>query len=140
MWTGSGERLRRAVMFVRSVEGRPSLTGRTLRRPQSTSGATLWRISISAVTNSGRWGVPTLFGDDDDPDPPILRPVELSSTPRGTLPHDVTRISGPTLERARQAVEVLRQSEDPELSLMGFVDAAVVRLIVGVETRYPALR
>lgn len=74
-------------------------------------------------------GVPTLFGDDDDPDPPILRPGELSSTPCGTLPRDVTRISGPTLERARQAVEVLRQSEDPELGLMGFVDA-VVRLIV----------
>jgi hypothetical protein len=52
----------------------------------------------------------------------------------------VTRISGPTLERARQAVEVLRQSEDPELSLMGLVDAAVVRLIVEVETRYPELR
>ena len=49
-------------------------------------------------------------------------------------------ISGPTLERARQAVEVLRQSEDPELSLMGLVDAAVVRLIVEVETRYPELR
>ena len=45
-----------------------------------------------------------------------------------------------TLERARQAVEVLRQSEDPELSLMAFVDAAVVRLIVDVETRYPELR
>jgi hypothetical protein len=43
-------------------------------------------------------------------------------------------------ERARQAVGVLRQSEDPELSLMGFVDAAVVRLIVEVETRYPELR
>jgi hypothetical protein len=55
------------------------------------------------------------------------------------LPRDVTRISGPTLERARQAVEVLRQSEDPELSLMGFVDAAVVCLIVEVETRYPEL-
>jgi hypothetical protein len=75
-------------------------------------------------------GVPTLFGDDDDPAPPILRPGELSSTPRVTLPRDVTGIGGPTLERARQAVEVLRQSEDPELSLMGFVDAAVVRLIV----------
>jgi hypothetical protein len=72
-------------------------------------------------------GVPTLFGDDDDPDPPILRPGELSSTPRVMLPRDGTRISDPTLERARRAVEVLRQSEDPELSLMGFVDAAVVR-------------
>jgi hypothetical protein len=30
---------------------------------------------------------------------------------------------------------MLRQSEDPELSLMGFVDAAVVCLIVEVETR-----
>jgi hypothetical protein len=84
--------------------------------------------------------VPTLFGDGDDPDPPILRRGELSSTPRVTLPRDVTRISGPTLERARQAVEVLRQSKDPELSLMGFVDAAVVRLIVEVQTRYPELR
>jgi hypothetical protein len=28
----------------------------------------LWRISTSAVTNSGPMGVPTLFGDDDDPD------------------------------------------------------------------------
>jgi hypothetical protein len=55
------------------------------------------------------------------------------------LPRDVTRISGPTLERARQAVEVLRRSEDPELSLMGFVHAAVVCLIVEVETRYPEL-
>jgi hypothetical protein len=55
------------------------------------------------------------------------------------LPRDVTRISGPTLERARQAVEVLRRSEAPELSLMGFVDAAVVCLIVEVETRYPEL-
>jgi hypothetical protein len=55
------------------------------------------------------------------------------------LPRDVTRISGPTLERARQAVEVLRQSDDPELSLMGFVDAAVVCRIVEVETRFPEL-
>ena len=35
--------------------------------------------------------------------------------------------------------EVLRQSADPELSLMGFVDAAVVRLIVELETRYSEL-
>jgi hypothetical protein len=55
--------------------------------------------------------------------------LAMSSTPRVTLPRDVTGIGGPTLERARQAVEVLRQSEDPELGLMGFVDA-VVRLIV----------
>jgi hypothetical protein len=47
---------------------------------------------------------------------------------------------GPTLERALRAVEVLRQSEDPELILMGFVGAAVVRVIVEVETRYPELR
>jgi hypothetical protein len=58
-------------------------------------------------------GVPTLFGDDDDPAPPILRPGELSSTPRVTLPRDVTGIGGPTLERARQAVEVLRRARTP---------------------------
>ena len=80
-----------------------------------------------------------MFGDDDDPDPPILRPGELSSTPRVTLPRDVTRISGPTLERARRAVEVLRQHEDPNLLLMGFVDAAVLRLVTDVETRYAEL-
>jgi hypothetical protein len=42
--------------------------------------------------------------------------------------------------RARKAVEVLRQSEDPKLSLMGFVDAAVVRPIIEVEARYPELQ
>jgi hypothetical protein len=57
-----------------------------------------------------------------------------------TLPRDVTRISGPYRTSPARSVAVLRKSEDPELSLMGFVDAAVVRLIVEVETRYPELR
>jgi hypothetical protein len=52
----AGERLRRAVLFVRSVGVGQALRRRTLRRPQSTSDATLWRISTSAVTNFGRWG------------------------------------------------------------------------------------
>jgi hypothetical protein len=51
----------------------------------------------------------------------LLRPSELSSTPRVTLPRDVTRIRGPRWNGPRQAVEVLRQSEDLELILMGFV-------------------
>jgi hypothetical protein len=46
----------------------------------------------------------------------------------------VTRISGPVLERPRKAVAVLRQREDPELLLMGFVDAAVLCLVIMVET------
>jgi hypothetical protein len=111
-----------------------------LRRPQSTSGATLWRISTSAVTNFRS------MGERRPCSVTMTIRIHRSSavakcpqTPRVTLPRDVTRISGPTLERARQAVEVLRQCEDPKLSLMGFVDAAVVRLIVEVETRYPDL-
>jgi hypothetical protein len=63
----------------------------------------------------------------------------LSSTQKVPLPRDVTRISGPILERARQAVAVLRQREDPDLLLMGFVDAAVSRLAIEVETRFPEL-
>ena len=48
----AGERLRRAVLFMRSVRGGGQASRRrTLRRPQSTSGATLWRISTSAVTS-----------------------------------------------------------------------------------------
>ena len=34
---------------------------------------------------------------------------------------------------------MLRQREDPDLLLMGFVDAAVQRLVAEVETRYPEL-
>ena len=34
---------------------------------------------------------------------------------------------------------MLRQREDPDLLLMGFVDAAVLRLVAEVETRYPEL-
>ena len=52
---------------------------------------------------------------------------------------DVTRIGGPVLERARRAVAVLRQREDPDLLLMGFVDAAVLRLVTEVEARYPEI-
>jgi len=34
---------------------------------------------------------------------------------------------------------VLRQREDPDLLLMGFVDAAVLRLVTEVEARYPEI-
>jgi hypothetical protein len=34
---------------------------------------------------------------------------------------------------------MLRQREDPDLLLMGFVDAAVLRLVAEVESRYPEL-
>jgi hypothetical protein len=84
-------------------------------------------------------GTPSLFGDGGEEQSPILQPGELSSTPKVSLPRDVTRISGPVLERARRAVTVLRQREDPDLLLMGFVDTAVVRLASEVETRYPEL-
>ena len=55
------------------------------------------------------------------------------------MPRDVTRISGPVLEQVRKAVEILRQREAPELSYMAFVDAAVMRLVHDVESRYPEL-
>ena len=109
------------------MRGRPSLTA----KDAASAAIDQWCDAVADQYLGGDefpadGGVPTLFGDDDYPDPPILRRGELSSTPRVSLPRDVTRISGPTLERARQAVEVLRQSEDPELSLMDFVDADVV--------------
>jgi hypothetical protein len=84
-------------------------------------------------------GAPALFGDDGGEQSTILQPGELSSTPKVPLAREVTRISGPVLERARRAVAVLRQREDPDLLLMGFVDAAVLRLAAEVETRYPEL-
>jgi hypothetical protein len=84
-------------------------------------------------------GAPALFGEDQGEQAPILQPGELSSTPKVSLARDVTRISGPVLERARGAVAVLRQREDPDLLLMGFVDAAVLRLVTEVEARYPEL-
>ena len=34
---------------------------------------------------------------------------------------------------------MLRQRQDPDLSLMGFVDTAVLRLVTAIETRYPEL-
>jgi hypothetical protein len=80
-----------------------------------------------------------LFGDDGGEQGPILQPGELSSTPKVSLGRDVTRISGRVLARARGAVAVLRQREDPDLLLMGFVNAAVLRLVTEVETRYPEL-
>jgi hypothetical protein len=83
-------------------------------------------------------GAPTLFGDHSEGQDRILRPGELSSTPR-VAARDVTRIGGPVLERARRAVAVLRQREDPDLLLMGFVDAAVLRLVTEVEARYPEI-
>ena len=46
-------------------------------------------------------GAPTLFGDDSEGQDRILRPGELSSTPRVPAARDVTRIGGPVLERAR---------------------------------------
>jgi hypothetical protein len=84
-------------------------------------------------------GAPSLFGDESEGQERILRPGELSSTPRVASARDVTRISGPVLERARRAVAALRQREDPDLLLMGFVDAAVLRLVDEVEARYPEL-
>jgi hypothetical protein len=81
-------------------------------------------------------GAASLFGNGGGERDQILQPGELSSTPKVPLPREVTRISGPVLERARGAVAVLRQREDPELLLMGFVDAAVLRLVTEVETRY----
>ena len=84
-------------------------------------------------------GAPSLFGDDAEAQDRILRPGELSSTPKVAVAREVTRISGPVLEQARRAVAVLRQREDPDLLLMGFVDAAVLRLVTEVGTRYPEL-
>jgi hypothetical protein len=43
------------------------------------------------------------------------------------------------LEQARHAVGVLRQTEDPDLTLTNFVDGAVQRLIDDVENRYPGI-
>jgi hypothetical protein len=47
--------------------------------------------------------------------------------------------AGAARRRARRAVAVLRQREDPDLLLMGFVDAAVLRLVTEVEARYPEI-
>jgi hypothetical protein len=44
------------------------------------------------------------------------------------------------LEQARHAVGVLRQTVDPDLKLMNFVDAAVRRFTDDVENRYPESR
>lgn len=47
-------------------------------------------------------GAPSLFGDDSERQGLILRPREPSSTPKVPLSRDVTRISGPVLERPRK--------------------------------------
>jgi hypothetical protein len=71
----AAERLRRAVLFVRSVGGRPSLTA----KDAASAAIDQWSDAVADQYLGGDefpadGGVPTLFGDDDDPDPPILRP------------------------------------------------------------------
>jgi hypothetical protein len=44
-------------------------------------------------------GAPSLLGDDEIQER-ILQPGELSSTPKVSLPREVTRISGPVLDEA----------------------------------------
>lgn len=136
----AADRLGRAVRFLRTM-GR---TGRTAK-DAVTEAVHRWCDDLAAThLRPGEdfpadGGTPSLFGHEGESQDQILRPGELSSTPKVSLPRDVTRISGPVLERARQAVAVLRQREDPDLLLMGFVDAAVARLVNDVETRYPEL-
>jgi hypothetical protein len=136
----AGDRLSRAVRFLRRM-GRPSLTS----KDAATEAVDRWCDELaSRCLEPGEdfpadGGAPSLFGEDGGEQGPILQPGELSSTPKVSLARDVTRISGPVLERARGAVAALRQREDPDLLLMGFVDAAVLRLVAEVETRYPEL-
>jgi HNH endonuclease len=136
----AGDRLSRAVRFLRTM-GRSSFT----TKDAVTEAVQRWcnelaeRYLAPGEDFPADGGAPSLFGDGGGEQPPILQPGELSSTPKVRLPRDVTRISGPVLERARRAVAVLRQREDPDLLLMGFVDAAVVRLVAEVETHYPEL-
>jgi HNH endonuclease len=134
----AGDRLSRAVRLLRTM-GRPGFTA----KDAATEAIQRWCDELAAkYLNPGEdfpadGGAPSLFGDDGGVQSPILQPGELSSTPKVSLPRDVTRISGPVLERARKAVAMLRQREDPDLRLMSFVDAAVLRLVAEVERRYP---
>src|SRR5215213_8089252 len=136
----AGDRLSRAVRLLRRM-GKPSLTS----KDAVTEAVQRWCDELATkYLKPGEdfpadGGAPALFGEDEEEQAPILQPGELSSTPKVSVAREVTRISGPVLERARGAVVVLRQREDPDLLLMGFVDAAVLRLAAEVETRYPEL-
>jgi hypothetical protein len=137
----TGDRLSRAVLFLRSAGGLPTMTAKAA----ATEAIDAWLDRLSSARLGGAdfpadGGVPNLFDEAEQVEQrPILRPGELSSTPRVTMPRDVTRISGPVLEQVRKAVEILRQREAPGLSYMAFVDAAVMRLVRDVEARYPEL-
>jgi hypothetical protein len=126
----AADRLSRAVRFLRRM-GRPSFTA----KDAVTDAVHHWCDELAAkYLEPGEdfpadGGAPSLFGDHGGEQSTILQPGELSSTPKVPLAREVTRISGPVLERARRAVAVLRQGEDPDLLLMGFVDAAVLRLV-----------
>jgi hypothetical protein len=136
----AGDRLSRAVRFLRTM-GRPNFTA----KDAATDAVQRWCDELATkYLDAGEdfpadGGALSLFGGEQEDQSPILQPGELSSTPKVPLPREVTRISGPALGRAREAVAVLRQREDPELLLMSFVDAAVLRLVAEVETRYPEL-
>jgi hypothetical protein len=136
----AGDRLSRAVRFLRTM-GRTGFTA----KDAATEAVHAWCDALAArYLGPGEdfpadGGAPSLFGDDSEGQNRILRPGELSSTPRVPAAREVTRISGPVLERTRLAVAVLRQREDPDLLLMGLVDAAVLRLVTEVEARYPEL-
>jgi hypothetical protein len=136
----AADRLGRAVRFLRRM-GRTSLTAKSA----ATEAIHHWCDELAGKYLGpdedfpADGGAPALFGAGEEEQTQILRPGELSSTPKVSLPREVTRISGPVLERARRAVAVLRQREDPDLLLMGFVDAAVTRVVSDVETRYPEL-
>ncbi len=116
----TGDRLSRAVLFLRSAGGMPTMTAKAAA-PEA---IVAWLDGLASARMGGSdfpadGGVPSLF-DEGEPveQRPILRPGELSSTPRVTLARDVTRISGPVLEvdrggpRGQQSARVIEATLD----------------------------